>query len=193
MVDKLAFLPEWLESWFGFTASIITLGTVVMSAYFLGRRHGRARVLSDEGRKLRKARFQQLYAPLRAKLLDVHITTVRAFSYRYFRQRWQRFRRLWKSYGLRKAVPSLFDKGESWSAEVEFGRAFPLNDIRKLAKRHASVADPELLGLIQQIDREQYETIERSYQREITRAEYDLAQHIFDMYETLAREFGQAT
>lgn len=141
-------ITKFLNSWVGILVGLTSLGAMVGASFRLGWKLGRRRALKDKEQKLKKARLDSVYAPLRASLLDVHITTTDFQQYPYFSQRLKRFKASRKTLGFRSALQQLFNRGISCSSEIEFGKEFPLEYITEVVSSNARVADSKLLGLV---------------------------------------------
>ena len=144
-------LIEFLSSFTGILASVLAIGVLIVSAFLTGRRIGKSRALKDERRGLMRKRLEKVYAPLRALLLDVHITTETSALHPYFWWRLKRFLKERSRLGFRYRLKYLFDQGVQKSIGVEFG-VFPFREINRIASENADVADPKLLHLIQRAD-----------------------------------------
>lgn len=170
---------NFLTSWMGILASIITVLLFWSGAFGLGWKLGRFLLLKDKKRGLLEKRLQNVYAPMRATLLSTHI----AFTSR--------------------AGDRLTDAD---SAEVEYGRPFPFDEIVKIASENSAVADSKLLDMIQRVSRAKEENkICAADERYINPKggevdpytlipeERELVDYIREQYELLSNKLGQNT
>lgn len=144
-------------------------------------------------RDMQSERLRRIYAPLRASLIDIHITTASSERRPYLQQRAGHAWNSLKQFKMRRAVRELFDRRRSESTEIEFGGPFPLEAIMEVATANADVADPRLQDLIQWARREEMESrlMHHPDDREhISDKELALRDYIFDEYERLANLLG---
>lgn len=187
MEPKQTGLIEFLNSFAGILVLIGTIASLVVSAFLAGWRLAKRRALKDEKRALMKKRLEKIYAPLRAVLIDVHITTVSGALHPYFIWRLRRFLGNPNRRPFRYRLKYLFDRGDRKSISVEFGH-FPLTQIRRIASTNVDVANPKLLNLIQHIERARQEFPPDPMSDEITEDELVLIDHIWEQYEKLSKK-----
>ncbi len=189
MEPKQTGLIEFLNSFTGILVSIGTIAGLIISAFLTGWRLAKRRALKDEKRALMKKRLEKIYAPLRAVLIDVHITTVSSALRPYFRWRLRDFLKNPKGLPFRYRLRHLFDRGVRKSISVEFGY-FPLTELRRIASTNVDVADSKLLNLIQRIERARQESPPDPTSDEITEDELALIDHIWEQYSKLSKKLG---
>jgi hypothetical protein len=153
-------------------------------AYFITSK----RVKRDFHDKALQNRYYKVYCPLRNLLLETHITG--ASTGYFFRQR------------LEKALQSFkrfkFKEGFRWLNknyvtnqlyEVEFGKEFPLKEIKQIIKGNGKWADSTLVSLIQSADRSGYEKFAYTFDGKndglLEKEKFELAEYIWDIYEKL--------
>lgn len=133
-------------------------------------------------RELANARLNHLYRPMLALFSERHLTASSAILAPYLRNRvgnafgafrsrrgsFRKFLGAWRALGDRKI---------STSAEMEYGGAFPLEEIKSFMRGAPECADAELINRIRRADRSRYE--EQPEGTEVTQDEYALAEHIF--------------
>jgi hypothetical protein len=168
--------------------AVVTLGGSCGAAYGLGRRAGRTEALKSIRAERHRQRLERLYAPLRALLIDVHLTTATLIKYPSVGARLRHAWRMRKLQGVRQAMRALADKGSSSSHEVEYGGDFPLQEIADIVKANAEVADPELMQLVQRARRARYEDPPASNASDVTDEEMALAYHVLQQFARLERE-----
>lgn len=135
-------------------------------------------------------RYYLVYVPLRNLLLETHITGASLGFYlsQRIKRAWPYFKKLKINEGFKR-----FDKkfGANPLYEVEFGRDFPLEEIKKVIKKDGKWADAKLVNLIQSADRSSYESQAYSHGDEfdglLEIEKFNLANHICDSYEKLNR------
>jgi hypothetical protein len=189
MDPKQTWLIEFLSSFTGVLVSIITILGLISSAFMTGWRLAKARAVKDERLALMRKRLEKIYAPLRAVLMDVYITTVSSALHPYFRWRLRRFLKNPDRLAFRYRLKYLFDRGVRKSISVEFGH-FPLTEIHRIASTNVDVADPKLLDLIQRVDRARHELPPDPMSDEITEDELVLIDHIWEQYDRLSKKLG---
>lgn len=86
-----------------------------------------------------RERLIHLYRPLASLFLTRHVTTSRGIGAPYLGDRLENARSGFGAYrrrkvGMKRALRALFDRRISPSAEMEFGRDFPLSQIIEFAK-----------------------------------------------------------
>jgi hypothetical protein len=105
--------------------------------------------------------LEKIYRPLSSLFLKHHVTMACGEG---FPELSQRIKRAWSEFGeyrrwkarFRNSFAALFDRKISRSAEVEFGRSFPLALIHGVVEKNLSIADPKLLELLRKADRSTY-------------------------------------
>jgi hypothetical protein len=133
----------------------------------------------------------RLYRPLAALFLTRHVTA----SSRGAPALRQRIENAWselgayrkRKTGLKRAWCALFERDGPTTAEIEFGGAFPLDEIRRIACRFPQHASQELLNLVRWADRSEHE---ESGSQWLTGAEFELFEYIMSEHERLSRRFG---
>lgn len=155
----LALLPDAARPWVPLTLALAALiaachlANSIVSSFL---EHRRMKAERD------RLRLVHLYRPLITLFLTRHLTTSTGVSAPRLRHRienaWAEFGRYRRrTVRLKRAARALFDRQSSTSATIEFGGAFPMSDIIKLARRHSEYADSALLNLIAHADRSRYE------------------------------------
>lgn len=131
--------------------------------------------------------YELVYSPLRALLLEGHVTTCQSVLYPKLSHRlknaWHEFKKFKR---LRTGIDAIFDYGKERSAEIEFG-SFSINDIKKIVMEQIKWADSDLLSHIQWAERSRYET-HQSYEFSLTEEELELIDYIYDTYHKLNRK-----
>ena len=165
-------------------ALLITNILTPLIAYKIARRKAK----DDFNDRALQKRYHLIYVPLRTLLIETHITSG-SIGF-YFEQRVKRslpyFKRFKIKEGLRRLSKSF---GSDPLHEVEFGREFPLGDIKECVIKQSKWADAKLLNLIQRADRSTYES--RAYSLDgksdglLEREKYELAMYVWDTYEEL--------
>lgn len=183
-------MTEFLNSWLGVLIAVFTLLGLIAAAFGTGWRLGRAAALRSEKRSILKERLDKVYAPLRARLLDCHITTVTTRGRRPWRKRIQRSLHWLSRRRVRRALRELTDRGDDTLMGVDYGR-FPMSEIREIASANAHIADPKLLELVQAADRAGWETAGPAPDpSDLTEEDLALAHHIWDHYRWLSRKLS---
>lgn len=139
-------------------------------------------------RELASTRLTKLYRPMLALFSERHLTASSAILAPYLKNRLSNaFSVLRTRRGpVRKvsvAWRALGDRKISTSAEMEYGGAFPLEEIKSILRATADCADAELINLIRRADRSRYE--DQPDGTEVTDDEYALAEHIFAEHDRL--------
>lgn len=163
---------------------IVTNILTPLIAYKIARRQTK----DDFNDKALQKRYHLIYVPLRTLLIETHITSA-SIGF-YFDQRVKRslpyFRRFKIKEGIRRLSKSF---GSNPLHEVEFGREFPLDEIKKCVVKQSKWADAKLLNLIQRADRSTYESRAHSLDGKsdglLEREKYELAMYVQDTYEEL--------
>jgi hypothetical protein len=176
------------DFWTALAAVIAALG-IVAGAYRVGLNVGyrRAKLYLNSDRE--RNRFGKIYAPSYGLFTTCHITTASARGAPYIRQRVRNsFTILFDERRPLAAVKALFDKQDlGTSAEVEYGRHFPLSEITKHLRGKEHYADQTLLNLVARSNRSQYEDMPSDGQ--LTDADLRLFNHICREYEKLSNRF----
>lgn len=132
-------------------------------------------------------RLNRVYAPLRKKLIDCHLTTVTFVKYPYFKMRWKRALPFLKRFNLKKCHKSLIDKEVSTDTGVDYGY-FDLSYIEKIVKDNIDLCDSELVFLLQCVLREKHEMYPFSKEGILYKEELKLIEHIYDEYAKLSKK-----
>lgn len=147
-----------------------------------------AQTTRSRRRELASTRLAKLYRPMLALFSDRHLTASSAILAPYLKNRVanaldalrtrrgpiRKFSGAWRALGDRKV---------STSAEMEYGGAFPLEEIKSIMRDAPDCADAELMNRIRRADRSRYE--DQPDGTEVTEDEYALAEHIFAEHDRL--------
>jgi len=169
------------------TTLIVLLITAIVSP-IIAYKIATKKTKNDFYNKALQNRYKLVYAPLRALLLETHITGAsRGF---YFSQRLRRSLPYFMRFNFKKGFQKLSKSfGADPLYEVEFGADFPLENIKKIIQKQGKWADSKLLNLVQSADRSSYES--RAYRIDgksnglLEIEKFRLAKHIWDTYEKL--------
>jgi hypothetical protein len=169
-------------------ADIITVGVIWFGSLMTFYKIGLAKGKWTKKKEALENRFNLIYAPLRATLIENHITTAVGMLYptlfRRLKRAWDKF----LSFEIVAGFKAIFDKyGSKRSAEIEFGDGIPYGFIKKTIRDNIKWADPKLVLLAQRVDRAQYE-VQREYEMEIIDDEMELIDHIWKMYYKLNKK-----
>lgn len=139
-------------------------------------------------RELATARLTKLYRPMLALFSDRHLTASSAIHAPYLKDRVANALEILRSRrGLVRKVSgawrALGDRRVSTSAEMEYGGAFPLEEVKSIMRGATDCADAELINLIRRADRSHYE--DQPDDGEVTEDEYALAEHSFAEHDRL--------
>lgn len=149
-VDVTQFKKLW-GPWFWLDAVVFSVLAVACAIdLYVKNRRIRAR----RRRRREEHRYFQIYDPLFAALMKIHVTTSSATGAPYFSQRvenaWTELtsiKRKWPA--IKAAWRALFDKQKIGPhGEVDYGGTFPINIIEKVAHANLAYCDDELLNLM---------------------------------------------
>jgi hypothetical protein len=129
-------------------------------------------------------RYNLIYCPLRALLLETNISSgSRGF---YWKQRVERAMPYFKKFQLTEAFKRLSKNyGKDTIYAVDYGN-FPLEDIKNIVKKQKIWSDTALLNYIQAADLSVCEATSHGESRDLMeREEFQLAEYIWDTYEKL--------
>ncbi len=169
---------------------VATVAGLVAGAYKLGSVRGFRRAKRSLSNRTLRRRFENVYAPMASLFITRHVTSGSATLAPYMRTRlghaWVelrrgRFRKTWLALGDKRKTKE--------TAEIEFGGAFPLKEIKRLVEENAADVDEALLGLVARADRSRYEAMEfgsREFTNELTDEEFELFRHVIRSRETLS-------
>lgn len=109
-------------------------------------------------RELARAKFNRIYLPLESLICDCYVTSSQAILAPYLSKRVKAAFKLLHRRLYIAAIKSLFDRRVTKeSAEVEFGKPFPLKAIRLIVEEQGHLADSKLLNCIAAAERSIYE------------------------------------
>jgi hypothetical protein len=177
-------------------ASIATIIGAIYAIYKRGFKKGYAQAREELRDNFLRHSFEKVYAPLRAELLNIHVTVCSATKFPYFRQRLseaifefknqrsykRKFKCFWKA---------LFDKGIIGpDASIEFGTSFPMKKLKSILQENSIYVDSKLMELYRRADRAGYEDYhERSHEGALLPEEYSVFNHIHERYEALSKVY----
>jgi hypothetical protein len=146
------------------------------------------KVKRDFHDKALQNRYYKVYCPLRNLLLETHITG--ASTGYFFRQRLEKALHSFKKFKFKEGFRWLNKNYVTNQLyEVEFGKEFPLKEIKEVIKKDGKWADSILISLIQSADRAGYEKFAYSYDGAddglLEKEKFELAEHIWNTYEKL--------
>lgn len=173
-------------------AKFLPIATLVLATFAVARAVGTivsvVQAKRARRRELASTRLIKLYRPMLALFSERHLTASSAIlaprlkdrvsnALSVLRARRKTVRK------VKAAWRALGDRQISTSAEMEYGSAFPPEDIKSILRETADCADAELFHLIRRADRSRYE--EQPDGAAVTDDEYALAEHIFAEHERL--------
>lgn len=141
------------------------LALLVLSVLFLAAVFGwlanawsaRRRRALDRDRQ----RLERVYAPLTGLFVDRHVVMSSVILAPRLRDRMPAVGRALRTGRWHQrmfgALKALHDSRTSTSSEIEFGRDFPLSDIKALVQAEAAIVDQRLRNLVRQADYSSYE------------------------------------
>jgi hypothetical protein len=131
-------------------------------------------------------RLHLLYSPLRAILIDTHIT--RAGSAYPFKYRFSKALPCFKQMKIREGIMRLGNKFHANVCyEVEFGANFPLTEIEKIVKDNIRLADEKLISMVQRAGRASYERWDEENSGFLAEEKAFLADYIITIYQKLTK------
>jgi hypothetical protein len=166
------------------------LATVATTSFGLGLTIGKSRTMRALNNTHERNRFENVYAPIRALLIDCHISSATFTEAPYLRQRLGNAWKQIEKRKFRKAILAIFDKQRSApSAGVDYGH-FPKAKILTIIEKNPQYCDARLMRLATRAERSIYERAMGSGNEELfTSEEFELINHIYDEYDALANKF----
>lgn len=169
--------------------TIITLAFSTIIGPIIAYKIAQKKTKDDFYNKTLQKRYRLVYSSLRILLLETHITG--ASTGFYFSQRLKRAFPFFKKIKIREGLKRLSkDYDSNPLYEVEFGRDFPMEEIKEIVKKNSAWADAKLLNLVQEADRSEYEaarnnSLDPTHEGLLEKEKFELAEYIWDTYEKL--------
>lgn len=182
-------LPE-VSTIAGGLAAIPAIVASMYAFYRWSYNRGHKSAISDESRKRRQEAFENVYAPLRAKLINTHFIIGVGILYPTFRQRLSNaIKAASIQVGfvskIRVFKAALSDKGESSSVECE--TTFPQTEIKRIVETYPHYADSELVDRVHEVEVMSSTPWEYD-QDELTRKQHSLSEYIYKKYEQIEEQ-----
>jgi hypothetical protein len=185
--------------WCWLVAVVFSIFSIVRATDLISKT---AHARSDRRRRRARNIYINLYAPLYAELMNIHVVTATSVLAPKFRDRWENAvdkLRTIKSRSLsirrRRAVlkaawTALFDRQETEErGEVEYGGAFPIDEIDRLVRDNPLNCDDTLLTLVRRAISTRIENGVSPH--DVTPDDVRLYRHIFQQRDRLKRVYDR--
>jgi hypothetical protein len=171
-------------------AAIIAIIVAVYGFYKWSYRRGHNDANLNEYWKKKDDAFTNVYAPLRAALLNTKFVVCSSTGYPTFKLRFSNAvdvfstRKYLKS-KIKGFIAALSDKAESMSVECETN--FPQSKIKSIVESYPQMADRELINKVHEIE-VMSSTPWENDEDQIVEKQYSLAEYIYTRYESIEQD-----